>query len=838
MSTTPLIFAETAPAYYARNLPVIPLYPQDKKPMPMDWSRYHDHPVEADVQQQWLHSHANSNIGIVLGQQSGIVVLDIDAVDEAIIRVITALLPPSPWVRIGAKGMVMAYRFSGVATFRIKNTAGQTICEHLSTRTQVVLPPSIHPDTKRPYTANCDLLDVIDKLPVLDPNIEALLRSALTEAGCELSHSGWTKTLDFASAGSRDTSLTERAGLFAYAVMRGDRTLKEAIGMLRTYAREFVENVAGDPVDEEKHVSNLIKFLHRDVIDKEKALPEGWDADMTPEEKAGYGLEFKKEHEEWSYEYLVEWMRGEFERYPKDSPQRVLTIDKALAKIASSKTLNRLEEDRLYDFISSAGQLGMKVASLKARVKDLRKGTIKGEDQSEIARAMIADLEQIHAVRSHNGGVWKWAGSNWEAMDDQYLLARISVDYGHLQACRKHSDMKGILNVLKMLLPQGIRTVEVKGVNFANGFLTEGLQLLSHDPQFGMTYTLPFRYLPEEAERAPLFFEFLRRSWSQDEDYQDKVAALQEALCVTLFAVAPRYQRAFLLQGAPKSGKSQMLKIASALVPDSARCAVPPDVWADKFLPTMMHEKLLNVAGELSEKKLIDGQKFKDIIDGTEMSGQMKGGQIFTFKPQCAHWFAGNHYPKTDDTSEGFNRRWLMLQFSRPVPAEERRLDFGDHIVAEEREGIVAWAVKAMPRLKTNNEYTIPASHKQMIREVANQNNSVRFFLTESGKVRTANLQLVASAGEPTTNPTFVEETKIFAAYWSFCIGPGSARPVGSTQFRAKMRELGTEFGFKITIKNTANGGQEVVYENITLIGPGSSSQSNSQPSGKMLTTN
>lgn len=837
MSTYQPVFAQTAPAYFARNMSVIPLYPQDKKPMPLDWSRWHDHVPEAEFQQQWLTQNANSNIGLVLGTQSGVVMMDIDTTDDALIKVIQAILPVSPWVRIGAKGMAMAYRFSGVPTFRIKTTTGSTVCEHLSSRTQLVLPPSIHPDTKKPYVANCDLLDVIDQLPVLPADIETMLRAALSEAGVELSHSGWTKTLDFASAGSRDTSLTERAGLFAYAVMRGDRTLKEAIGMLRAYAAEFVENVAGDPVDVEKHVSNLIKFLHRDVMEKQKALPIGWDADMTPEEKDSYGLEFEKEHEEWSFEYIVSWMRDEFERFPKESPQRVLTIDKALAKVAASKTLNRLEEDRIFDFIASAGQLGMKVSSLKARVKDLRKGAIKGEDQSEIARALIGDLELVHAVRSHNGAVWKWAGSHWEKMDDDAILARISVDYGHLQACRKHSDMMGILKVTKMLLPKNIKTTEVRGVNFANGFLTEGLVLLPHDPQFGMTYTLPFRYLPELADKAPMFFEFLRRSWSDDEDYQEKVMAVQEALCVTLFSVAPRYQRAFLCQGAPKSGKSQLLKIAAMLVPDEARCAIPPDVWGDKFLPTMMNEKLLNVAGELSETKRIDGQKFKDIIDATEMSGQLKGGQIFTFKPTCAHWFAGNHYPKTDDTSEGFNRRWLMLQFSKPVPPEERRLDFGDTIVAEEREAIVAWAVQAMPRLKANNEYTIPASHKQMIREVANMNNSVRFFLTESGKVRTANLQLVSSAGEKTTSHMSVEESKIYSQYWSFCIGGASVKPVGSTQFRAKMRELGTEFGFKITIKNTPQGGQEVVYENIMLTSQAASSNSNSPPSGKMPMT-
>ncbi|KVZ62261.1 bifunctional DNA primase/polymerase [Burkholderia ubonensis] len=826
------IFAQTAPRYYAKGLPVIPLYPEEKKPIPNDWSRYFDHPVEPEQQQAWIEQCPTSNIGIVLGPQSGIVMMDIDTVDQRLTSIIQSLLPASPWCRIGKKGMMLAFKYTGLKTFRIKNTSGETICEMLSARTQSVLPPSIHPDTKRPYEANCDLVDVVHILPALDPQIESMLRAALQEAGVELSHSGWTRVVDFASAGSRDTSLTERAGLFAYAVMRGDRSLKEAIGMLQAYAADFVENVAGDPIDVDKHVKNMIKFLHRDVYDKQKVLPSGWDEGLTDEEKQAYSLDFTKEQEEWGFDDLKQFLLDEFERFPKDSPQRSQSIDKALHKVATTSSLNKLEEDRILDFISTSGGMGLKLSSLKARIKELRMGEIKGQDQSEVARAVIKDLEQMFPVRAHNGFLWKWAGSHWEKLDDNYVLSKISSDYGHLTACKKFNDIRGIHNLMKTILPQGIRTLDVRGVNFANGFLTEDLKLLNHDPGYGMIYTLPFRYLPEIAGNCTMFFEFLKKSWGEDEDYQQKLDAIQEALAVTLFGLGPRFQRAVLLQGAPKSGKSQLLKIAQSLVPDNARAAVPPNEWADKFLPTQMFEKIINVAGELSEKKLVDGQRFKDIIDGAEMSGQMKGGQIFRFRPICTHWFASNHYPRTEDTSEGFNRRWLVLQFNRPVKASERRLDLGDVIVVEEREAIVAWAVQSMSRLKAHNEFTLPDSHKQTMREVANLNNSVRFFLTESGKVRMGALQPEASAGSKSSAPISVVETKLYQTYWSFCVGPGSAKPVGSTQFRAKMRELATEFGFKLTIRNTELGGQEIQYENLTLVGSSGSPSTSTAPSG------
>lgn len=802
------IFANTAPLYYERGLPVIPLYSREKRPVPMDWSQYHDKPVGEEQQQNWIQQCARGNIGIVLGAQAGISMLDIDCEDEGLISVIRQLVPNSPWVRVGQKGMVLAFKYNGLKTFRIKSSKGESICELLSDRTQVVLPPSIHPATQMPYKANCELVDVLDDLPTLDPQIESILRGAIKDYGVDLSLSGNSKILDFVSSGSRDTTLTEKAGLFAYAVMRGERTLKEAVGMLRSYNTEFIEHVAGDQVDIEKHVDNLIRFLHRDVMEKNRQLPEGWDDDLTEEEKEAFGLRFDEEHEEWDFDRLREYLKGEFERHPPESNGRMRAVDYILDKMARSTNLSSLDEGRMLQYIADVGAVGLKVPLMRKRLLEIRQNGIAGTDHSEIAQAVLNDLEQLGLIKRHGSELWKWKGSHWEKMRNEEVMARIANDYGHLTAGRRHSDHRGIFATLMNIIDHGLKTYDCRGVNFANGFLDEELNLEEHSPDFGMTYTLPFRYLPEQGGNSPLFFQFLSDCWGHDPDYEAKKKALQEALCVTLFGMGPRYQRVILCQGVAKSGKSQLLKIAQSLVPDDAKCFVPPNEWADRFMPTQMHEKLINVCGELSERKKIDGQKFKDIVDGAEMSGQHKGKDIFKFRPICTHWFASNHTPKTDDTSGGFNRRWLILEFTRPVPPEKRQIDIADRIVAEEREAIVAWAVKAMPRLIERNEYTLPASHKQLVREVAQENNSVRFFMEESPAVRVSS--------ENTGSRTL--ENKLYKEYWSFCFGAGGVKPVNSRIFRQRMREMQSELGFNLEFETNAMGIQEAWYRSITVV--------------------
>src|SRR5690606_39414553 len=54
-----------------------------------------------------------------------------------------------------------------------------TICEYLCTGQQVVLPPSIHPETNKPYVANTNLYEVLDQLPMIPDDLEERLRNLI-----------------------------------------------------------------------------------------------------------------------------------------------------------------------------------------------------------------------------------------------------------------------------------------------------------------------------------------------------------------------------------------------------------------------------------------------------------------------------------------------------------------------------------------------------------------------------------------------------------------------------------------------------------------------------------
>lgn len=775
-------------------MPVIPLRSMSKMPFPQGWQLHHNTMPDAKTQTNWLAQIPAGNIGLPLGEQSRVVALDIDTTDEELIRLIESALPPSSWIRYGKKGKVLAYRYTGQKTFRIKTATGETICELLSEKTQVVLPPSIHPDTKLPYTANCNLFDVVDFLTVLAPDIEDKLRAVIEDYGIILSRSGHSKLTEYISSGSRDTNLTEKAGLFAMAVMRGERTLLEALGMLQSYADDFIQNVVGDSMDIEKHKRNLIRFLSRDVLDKKKILPEGWDTGLTDEDKTSLGVTFDRDTEEWKCTEILTFLKEKFiEDEGQGTSISMDAADKMLRKIAYSKNLNRLEVDRILSLIVKEGGLEVKLGTLNKQINEIkREDGMAGANHTEIAEAVLEDMANLFEFAFDKGHFWKFNGSNWEVIKEAWLIKHISQNYGRYEAAKRNGDIKGILSLMQSLSPQDLKKSPLQGVNFVNGFLTEDLRLLPHKADFGMTYTLPFRYIAPENpislhHQAPLFSDFLETCWGSDYDFKQKVDALQETLLVSLFGWGSRFQRVILLHGIAKSGKSQLLNIASALVSDDARSAVNPNAWSEPYTPAHMVGKLLNIAGELSEERKIDGQRFKDIVDGSEITCRMPYGEPYRAQITATHWFGSNHIPKTRDTSEGFTRRWLILNFNNPVPEAKVQIDIAGKIITAEREVIAAWAIQAMPRLRAQQGYTLPKSHESIMEEMACINNVVRAFVKNSNElVFKPNLQ--------------VTERKIYEVFWSWSLTHGTVKMMNIGEFRSRMRELSLTLGFQIEV--------------------------------------
>lgn len=806
------IFASEAPKYWNLGKPAIPLRVGFKRPWIDAWQVFADRMPTEREQQEWLSQKGSGNIGLPMGAASGVVAIDVDSEDPRVQRVIESVLPKSPWKRVGRKGAVYAFRFEGERTFRIKASNGEMLLECLSKGTQIVLPPSIHPDTGAAYVANCDLIEVIGSLPSLPRGVEGLLREALKAEGIEVGSTGNTKITSFVPAGARDNALVFHAGLLARAVTRGERTLVEAMGEMKAWVEGYTEKVAGDEVSVDKACAKVVDFLMRDVTgEKRKALPTGWDDGLSAEDKEKLGLVISDENERWEAEKITNYLLKEFERHvTPDTVGWMNAVEVALDRIARNVDLSSLEEERILKFIVSQSKGALTVSTLRKELVKLRSGEITGTDHSEVARAVLKDLEQFGKIKHHLGKFWQWKGAAWEPVDQNDFVKHISEEYGKLPVCRRYADISQIVKLMAGLLAEPLQTVSMTGVNFANGFLTEDLELRSHSPEFGCTYVLPYRY--QEDSRCPLFMQMLDDSWGEDPDYGDKVLALQEAFAATLMGIAPRFQRAFCMIGQAHSGKSRILEILKGLMPDGCHSAVPPTEWGDKFMPAQMADKLVNFAGEISEKRDISGEHFKKVVEGQEIEAQNKNQPIFLFRPKAAQWFASNHTPKTRDTSDGFNRRWLFLEFPRRISDEKKVIGIDQIILAAEREQIVAWALQALKRLKQNKDFTTPSSHMAIIDEMANLNNSVRYFLSQSPRLK------VGKREHEGTSKTRTMGDLLFDEYWSFCTMAGGVSRVPRTKFHALMKELAPAFKFE-QLKETRSGGYDIAYNYITLAG-------------------
>lgn len=138
-------------------------------------------------------------VGLVLGENSGIVAIDLDDDIDNLHSEIMKIAGLSPVGKRGKKGATYFYRYNGEKK-RQYNKGVVTVMDLLGEGSYTVLPPSIHPETKRPYTYTTDKqlheidLNILPYLPTdfvdkIDKLFGKTSKSSLTEYQVSLSSS-------------------------------------------------------------------------------------------------------------------------------------------------------------------------------------------------------------------------------------------------------------------------------------------------------------------------------------------------------------------------------------------------------------------------------------------------------------------------------------------------------------------------------------------------------------------------------------------------------------------------------------------------------------------------
>lgn len=149
--------------YLSRGLSLIPV--KGKIPIIENWQRFCESQMDEKTAELFDEKYSQFGIGLPCGPANKLVCVDIDSLDKKIHNII----PPSPIRREGRPGREVRF-FKYTENIKSQNLLHVGI-EILSIGRQVVLPPSIHPDTNKPYQwmTPDNLLDYnLNDLPVLD----------------------------------------------------------------------------------------------------------------------------------------------------------------------------------------------------------------------------------------------------------------------------------------------------------------------------------------------------------------------------------------------------------------------------------------------------------------------------------------------------------------------------------------------------------------------------------------------------------------------------------------------------------------------------------------------
>jgi hypothetical protein len=127
----------------ARGYSVIPLAPTQKYPVIDRWSDYCTRRPSDEEHARWM-SWRSANVGLCLGEASGVIALDFDDDVNGLHAAVLAIVPESPVRKRGAKGFTAFYRYSGERSQGL-SVGGTRVLDILSSGRQTVLPPSLHP---------------------------------------------------------------------------------------------------------------------------------------------------------------------------------------------------------------------------------------------------------------------------------------------------------------------------------------------------------------------------------------------------------------------------------------------------------------------------------------------------------------------------------------------------------------------------------------------------------------------------------------------------------------------------------------------------------------------
>lgn len=307
---------------------------------------------------------------------------------------------------------------------------------------------------------------------------------------------------------------------------------------------------------------------------------------------------------------------------------------------------------------------------------------------------------------SMDGKIYIYTGTHLEEVNVDELMMFLKFSFLKLSGDSVYCGKKELINGLTAQFPYTVMGLNVKQaedkINFGNGTLDlKTGNLCKHNWSDYFRYVLPYDY--NKNASCPMFMRYLNEVMPEKEA-QD---VLSEYVG-WLFMPGLKLEKVLFLYGSGCNGKSVFIDIVEALLgKENISHESLSDLCGEYGANSRSNlaGKILNTCSDVAPNAFA-GDLFKRIASGEPISAKILYKDVTTLTEYPKMMFCLNELPKTNDTSNGFYRRFLIAPFKVQIPKIKINPNLAKDIICHELPGIMNWVLVGRERLIKNKKFT------------------------------------------------------------------------------------------------------------------------------------
>ncbi len=361
--------------------------------------------------------------------------------------------------------------------------------------------------------------------------------------------------------------------------------------------------------------------------------------------------------------------------------------------------------------------------------KDLIHDLIESEEYAQANEEVVKCIKKffhVCSIRGKKKEMWIYSKGIYVPFGEAYIS-----EFARKLLGKSFNDRN--LNEIKLKLESDtfidaekfFNSSNIEEIPLMNGILNifdNQLKPFTHEKVF--FNKLPIYYVP--GADCPKIKQFFKDILKHEED----IKLMYELFAYILFKEY-RLERAFMFVGKARNGKSKLLSLIRRFVGVENTCSIPlSQMKEDSKSVWLLHGKLVNLGGDLSNNSLKETGMFKNLIGRDSISAQRKYRDDLNFVNYAKLLFACNELPRVYDTTDGFWDKWILLDFPYKfipkkeydkIPEYQRTMfkirDEGiiDKIsTSNELSGLLNKALEELPSLLSMGEFSYTISSREI----------------------------------------------------------------------------------------------------------------------------